>query len=289
MTGRCSWRHEKADFGRPGWRAGLSPDERAKLHEHLMDGFGEFDRVCRAHDIPYYLVAGSLLGAVRHQGIIPWDDDVDIALMRPDYERFLSVAARELKSRYFLQTNKSDPEYFLCFAKIRISGTKIVEASSIDCDIHSGVFIDILPFDNVPDWRAMRWLHAGICRLLNIMVLARGNYRDLSPLRNCVVRVLRAFLRPIPFPTLMSWLQAALQLSHNEESRYVVMFSGMSYRRDCLPRRYFRESIDLTFGGHAASAPAMWDEYLTDLYGDYMTPPPEDERGKGHAVVELEL
>lgn len=289
MIGRYIRRRERTNFGRPGWRDGLSPDERAKLHVHLMDAFAEFDRVCRAEGIPYYLVAGSLLGAVRHRGIIPWDDDVDIGLLRPDYERFLEVARHELKDRYFLQTSKSDPDYFLCFAKIRVSGTKFVEASSVDCDIHHGVYIDIMPLDNAPERPAMRWLHAGICRLLNIMVMARGKYRDLRPVQNCVARVLHAMLRPIPSPTLMNWLQATLQLSHNDESTYVVIFSGMSYRGDCLPRRYFNESVDLMFGGNSASAPAMWHEYLTDLYGDYMTPPPEVDKGKGHSVVDLEV
>ncbi len=289
MIGRCFQRGERADYGRPGWREGLSADERVKLHAHLMDAFVEFDRVCRAQDIPYYLLAGSLLGAVRHQGIIPWDDDVDIGLLRPDYERFLKVAPHELSARYFLQTSKSDPDYFLCFAKIRVNGTRFVEASSVDCDIHHGVYLDVSPMDNAPDWPAMRWLHAAICRLLNIMVLARGKYRELRPVQSYVAKLLHAMLQPIPAPVLMNLLQAALQLSRNDKSMYVVIFSGMSYRGDCLQRRYFDNSVDLVFGGHAASAPAMWHEYLTDLYGDYMTPPTEAQRGKGHSVVELDI
>jgi lipopolysaccharide cholinephosphotransferase len=290
LMGRCSWRCERTNLGRPGWREGLTPGERAKLHVHLMDAFAEFDRVCRAQDIPYYLSGGSLLGAVRHQGIIPWDDDVDVGLLRPDYERFVRVAPHELEDRYFLQTTKSEPNYFLCFAKIRVTGTKFVEASFIDCDIHHGVYIDIFPIDNVPESPAIRWFHAGLCKLLNVMVLARGKYRDLSPVKNCIARVLRAFLRPIPFPTLMSWLQAAIQLSRNDESTNVVIIgSPYSYRRECLARRYFNNRIELMFGGHSASAPAMWHEYLTHLYGDYMTPPPEDERGKWHAVVDLQV
>jgi lipopolysaccharide cholinephosphotransferase len=255
-----------------------------------MDAFAEFDRVCRAQDIGYYLLAGSLLGAVRHQGIIPWDDDIDVGLLRPDYERFLRVAPHELGDRYFLQTIKSDPDYFLCFAKIRVNGTKFVEASSIDCDIHHGVYIDIFPLDNVPELPAMRWLHAGLCRLLNTLVLARGKYRDLSPVKNCVARVLRAFVRPIPLPTLMSWLQAAMQFSRNDESTYVVNIGNTySYRRECSARRSFNNPIELMFCGHSASAPATWHEYLTRLYGDYMTPPPEGHRGKRHAVVDLRV
>jgi lipopolysaccharide cholinephosphotransferase len=255
-----------------------------------METFSEFDRICRAHDIPYYLSGGTLLGAVRHQGIIPWDDDIDVALLRPDYERFIRIAPHELADRYFLQTNKSDPAYFFCYAKIRVSGTKFMEATSIDCDIHHGVYIDIFPIDNVPESAAMRRLHAGLCTLLNILVLARGKYRDLSPVKNGIARVLRAFLRPVPFPILTRWLETAIQLSRNDESTLVAIIGGpYSYRRECMARRYFNNPIELMFGGHSASAPAMWHEYLTHLYGDYMTPPPEDERGKWHSVVDLQL
>ena len=289
MTGRCSWRRERTDFARPNRRVELTPGERAALHVHLIDVYAEFDRVCRAQNIPYYLVGGSLLGAVRHQGIIPWDDDVDVCLLRQDYERFIRAAPHELGDRYFLQTTKSDPDYFLCFAKIRVNGTKVVEASSADCDIHHGAYIDILALDNVPESPATRWLHAGLCTLLNVMVLARGKYRDLSHVKNGVARVLRMLLRPIPFPTLVNWLQAALQLSRNDDSTDVLMFSGISYRGECYPRRYFNKPTELMFGGHWAPAPAMWHEYLTDLYGDYMTPPPEDERGKWHFIVHLEV
>src|SRR4051794_38917911 len=108
------WSLNGGPFDRPNWRAGLTPGERAVLHGHLMDAFVEFDRICRAQDIPipYYLVGGTLLGAVRHQEIIPWDDDVDVGLLRPDYLRFVRVAPHELGDRYFLQTPKSDPDYF---------------------------------------------------------------------------------------------------------------------------------------------------------------------------------
>jgi lipopolysaccharide cholinephosphotransferase len=291
LIGRSGSGQERTDLGRPNWRDGLTADERAKLHVHLMDAFVEFDRVCRAQNIPYYLVAGTLLGAVRHQGIIPWDDDIDVGLLRRDYERFVRVAPPELGDRYFLQTSESDPDYFLCFAKIRVNGTKVLEASSIDCDMHHGAYIDIFPLDNIPESPAMRWLHANLCKLLKAMVLARGKYRDLFPVKNLVVRVLRVLLRPIPFPTLMEWLQAAMQLSPNDESTYIANIAGgtYGYRRARSPRRYFNDPIELSFGGHAATAPAMWHEYLTHLYGDYMTPPPDDQRGKRHAVVDLEV
>ena len=289
-VGRRASRHERATFGRPNWRAGLTPGERAVLHEHLMDTFSEFDRICRARDIPYYLVGGSLLGAVRHQGIIPWDDDVDIGLLRPDYERFLSIAADELDSRFFLQTFESDPGYFQCFAKIRVNGTRFVEVSSVNCDIHHGVFIDLFPIDSAPESPAMRWFHAALCKVLNTIALARGKYRDLSPFRNGVAILMRAFLTPIPFATIENWLQTAMQLARNDESTYVVMIGGpWSYQRECVVRRYFTNRVELDFGGRSASAPAEWHEYLTNQYGDYMTPPPEEERGKWHAVVDLQI
>ena len=109
----------------------------------------EFDRICRKHGLKYLLFAGTLLGAVRHKGFIPWDDDIDVCMLRGDYERFLTVCKDELSAELFLQTTDTDREYPLQFAKLRKNNTRFVEKSMSDLKIHHGVFIDIFPLDNV--------------------------------------------------------------------------------------------------------------------------------------------
>ncbi len=270
----------------------MTPHELEKLHGHLMDAFVEFDRVCRAQGIPYYLVTGTLLGAVRHHSIIPWDDDLDVGLMRSDYERFLKIAPSALQERFFLQTNITDPDYYLGYAKIRVGGTRFVEATAVDCDIHHGVYIDIFPLDNAPDSLPLRRAHALLCKLLKIAVLSRSKYRVVKKDKgtHLVYGFFRVVTRPFRLRTVMGWLQRAMRLCHNDQSRCVVNIgSAYGYHKECVQRRYFDHAVELSFGGRFALAPAMWHEYLTDVYGDYMTPPPEDKRYNRHSAVELEL
>ncbi len=106
----------------------------------------EVDRICKKHQIKYVLGFGTLIGAVRHQGFIPWDDDVDICMMRKDYERFKDICKTELNPKYFYQSKDTDPEYYHLFDKIRVNGTVFKEDLIAEHDIHHGVYIDIYAF-----------------------------------------------------------------------------------------------------------------------------------------------
>lgn len=110
----------------------------------------EIDRICTKYNIQYWLEGGSMLGAVRHHGFIPWDDDLDIAMFREDYERFLKIAQKELKPEYFLQTHEIEREYPLFFAKVRKNNTYIEEECFLSLNFHKGIFVDIFPVDKLP-------------------------------------------------------------------------------------------------------------------------------------------
>lgn len=118
-----------------------------------LDLLAETIRICREYNINYFLSGGSLLGAVRHGGYIPWDDDLDIMMFREDYNRFCEIAPKAFKSPYFFQTEKTDPGYLLRHAKIRNGETtclfKILE--KYDCKFNQGIFLDVFPLDNIPD------------------------------------------------------------------------------------------------------------------------------------------
>ena len=124
----------------------------------------EFDRICKKNSIPYQLFAGTLLGAIRHKGFIPWDDDIDVCLLRKDYERFLHVSKNDLNDSYYLQTCFSDPASIVQFAKIRKKGTVFRNLSDLDNTYETGIYIDVFPLDNVyPErflGRLQPWLFA---------------------------------------------------------------------------------------------------------------------------------
>jgi len=121
-----------------------------KLHEYLYSILGEVVRVCDKLQIPYFLVGGSALGAYFWDGIIPWDDDVDVGFTRDNYNRFLKEAPAELGEQYFLQTMESDPHYPNVLSKLRLKNTLFVEKYYEGFDMHHGIFVDIIPFDKVP-------------------------------------------------------------------------------------------------------------------------------------------
>ena len=136
----------------------LTDTQLRRIQQIETDVLCEVDRICQKHQIKYVLGFGTLIGAVRHQGFIPWDDDVDICMMRKDYERFKDICRTELNPKYFYQSKDTDPEYYHLFDKIRVNGTVFKEDLIAEHDIHHGVYIDIFPMDYVPDNGFLRCL-----------------------------------------------------------------------------------------------------------------------------------
>ena len=131
----------------------------AKVHLVQLEIANEVKKICENYKIKYFLIAGTLLGAVRHRGFIPWDDDLDMGMLRKDYIKFLKIARKELDDKYYLESWKVASGYGLPFTKIRMNGTKYIERNSKDVNCHLGIFIDIFPFDNVPDNKVQRLIH----------------------------------------------------------------------------------------------------------------------------------
>lgn len=126
-------------------------EELRKLHSVLYELLGEVDRICRKHDIRYFIIGGTAIGAHFWDAIIPWDDDIDIGMSRRNYERFLEVAQQEMGEKYFLQTPDTDKHAPFFFAKVRKNGTIFSESQFQHIDMHQGIFVDIFPFDMIPD------------------------------------------------------------------------------------------------------------------------------------------
>ena len=255
----------------------------------------EFDRICRKHHLNYQLFAGSLLGCVRHKGFIPWDDDVDVCLLREDYDRFCLLASDELNSNIFLQTPSSDPGYLLQFAKLRRNDSKMVEQSMIHRPQHHGIFIDIFPLDKLPNSVMIQNLQRIFLETLRLVELAR-----VSEILSQSKRIPQ---RWVPFVSFVCGLIPKRMLDGMQVWGSTLFNSGDSklrchftngvtrhrLKRFTRPLESCESSVEADFEGHRFFIPKDADDVLKKMYGDYMRLPSLEQRGSAHRIVELEL
>lgn len=266
------------------WRSGMN----TQLREHqllMLHMLQEVDAICKKFHINYMLFAGSALGAVRHQGFIPWDDDLDIVMLRKDYEKFLAVAPNELnQDEYFVQKEFSE-HWSMFFTKLRKNGTACIERQlPKDRLMHQGIYIDIFPCDNLsnnPITRRFQFLASKV-------VIAKSVYERGYITDNWIKKVFIQLCRLLPLKPF--WKFAIRR--ENDNSQYVhTFFGGASrYEKNIYPRSWFESAVLLPFERGCYPVSAHYDELLTKLYGDYMTPLPEEKRGcKVHGeIVDLE-
>lgn len=247
----------------------------------LIELWTVFDDICKRHNIPYQLFAGTALGAVRHQGIIPWDDDLDVVLLRPDYQRFMKIASEELHSgQYYLQVEFSS-HWPMFFSKLRKNNTACLERyHPRDPEMHQGIYIDIFPCDNLSNSPLIRKFQFLSSKIIIAKSLSRRGYLTDSPLKKLFMALCR-LLPAAPFLYLT-------KLPAKKDSQWVHTFLGgaKDYRKNIYPRLWFSETVSLPFCQSTAPVTAHYDTLLTQLYGDYMTPLPDDQRGyKTHAEL----
>ncbi len=257
------------------------------LQEHqqaLVLLLQEFDRVCKKLNIGYVLFAGTMLGAVRHKGFIPWDDDVDILMLREDYDRFLKEADTVLdRQRFFLQKEFSE-HWPMFFSKLRLNGTTCLEKfHPKDPLVHQGVYMDIFPCDNAAATGLGRKLQFFASKIVIAKALYARGYETDSGLKKLFMGLCRLM------PGKAFWKFAK---KGSNRSRFVHSFfaAASSYGKNVFPRSYFAETCNAEFCGGQYPISKSYDELLTLLYGDYtQLPPPEKRLCKRHAIlVDLE-
>lgn len=231
------------------------------------------DNVCREHGIHYYIIAGTLLGAVRHKGFIPWDDDMDIALMRKDYDLLMEHAAEWLPGPFAIVNHENCPWYPKYFAKLEDTGTTIVE--NIYLGYAGGIYMDIFPLDDVPDNKLKRSIH--FYRFNFVRKLLYFSYRDPykhgKGIRALLPLTVQKLFRK---KTLHDWSQRILREYNGKPGCNHVMThddGNRAYHRDV-----FGQPSTLLFEGIEAKAPAVPAGFLSVLYGDYMQLPPVEKR-----------
>ena len=258
-------------------------DQAKNLTQHqevLHTILEEFDRVCKQLQIPYMLFAGTLLGAVRHEGFIPWDDDLDVMMFRQDYERFLREGEALLDTERFFLQKEFSAHWPMFFSKLRLNGTTCLEKyHPKDEMIHQGIYIDIFPCDNCLKTLLGRGVQFLASKVVIAQSLDRRGYDTDSKLK----RAFMAICRRLPAKPFLSLIKSGAP-----DSTYVHGFLGGAhgFRRSVFRRQWLAQRTEGTFEGRQYPIPADYDALLKDMYGDYMRIPPEEERVvKQHALL----
>ncbi|MBO4899329.1 MAG: LicD family protein [Lachnospiraceae bacterium] len=256
----------------------ITDEELKGLQNIELEMLIEIDRVCKKADIKYSLDGGTLLGAVRHKGFIPWDDDSDVIFLRSEYERFRKICKTELDTdRFFLQDYITDPNYRWGYAKLRRNHTSFVRSGQEDQQYRDGIYLDIFVVDNVPDGWLARRLHYFACFVIRKgLYSAVGKNNEKNPVIRGVYRLMNHISKDSYFK-MRNKLADALSKKRTE----LISHYMYPYPQRCkygLPRECFDEMIDTEYEGYQLRVFKDYDLYLTRLYGDYMELPPVEDR-----------
>ena len=252
----------------------------------------DVDRICDEYGLKYYLIGGTLLGAVRHQGFIPWDDDIDLVMYRADYNRFLEIVREKYADRYFVQTFETDPHYSRYIAKIRLNGTTLIESSLQNAKSNAGIYIDIFPLDQVCKsdgfelnlrGKVIRWLFAYKTVKHDAMVRTLG-------VRYIFGKGLRWTTFLIPDELVNRLFNYVCTKDNGKNCAYVTNFaSHFKWKKQLFPNWFYGEGCRLPFEGRRFRAPLEYEQILKRLYGDHYMEIPPPEKRETHKIVQLDF
>lgn len=247
----------------------------------------EVNRICQKCNIKYNIIAGTLLGAVRHGGFIPWDDDADVALLRPEYEKFRKACETELDTtRFYFQDHRNTPGYRWGYGKLRRKDTLFLREHQEHMPYEQGVFIDIFPLDYVPDNYALRSIQNFKCFLYRKFFWSEvGKVAD----KKQIMRILYSIMSKVPEKRLKRSFNRFIKKTDRKKTGWVRILTFPTPNKAYGYRTgWYEKSADIEFEGVVFSGIADYEEYLTFKFGNYMELPPENQR-KVHPVSDIKL
>lgn len=234
------------------------------------------DKLCRENNIVYYIMGGTALGAVRHKGFIPWDDDLDIFMTPEQYEKFKSVFEINKSSEFILQEWSTTPGY-LEYAKVRMNGTTFIESSFKDRrDMHHGIYVDIMILHKAPQSRLKQKIIYLQSKFVTLYALSQRNWKPKTRMQAAVLFLTKL----LPRKAIAKRCYKNIYKYDNAEKDYVWCYfiTPAKFKQGIFEARFFQEPIDIPFEDTVLLGSRYIKEYLEYRYGDYMELPSEEER-----------
>lgn len=264
----------------------LNPKEFRTMQLLELDMLVEFDRVCRENNINYCIACGTLLGAVRHKGYIPWDDDADIVMLREDYEKFRKISDKLNNEICYFQDHNNDPDYLWQYAKLRRTGTSFVRAGQEHMKGKTGVFVDIFVLDDIPNNVLGMKIQDFWCFCLRKILWSRvGKVNEKG-----ILKLWYKIISIISVDWVYKQVGKMAAKSNNDTPNRVrtLLFPsfGKLYMKNThpasirygMPKQWFLERAEYEFEGYKLYGIKEYDAFLKYMYNDYMTLPPENKR-----------
>jgi lipopolysaccharide cholinephosphotransferase len=239
----------------------------------------EIKRICEKNDIPYFMIAGTLLGAVRHKGFIPWDDDMDFGMFRADYERFLKACETDLnKELFFVQNINTDSGYGKFYTRLLLNNTSINYEYIKDVQCKKAIFVDIFPYDSIPESKLLRKKQSVITSFAMRIIKKKLHYGiDCFTLGGKIELLFEKFFTK---KGVIKMYEKEMQRYNNNQNTSCVCCSnaGEGYPKETLKRKWLTDTTLMQFEDTQFPGSVLYDEYMSYFYGDYMTLPPENKR-----------
>ena len=273
------------------------PEVLHRLQEEILSILDDFIRICEDYHLEYFGIAGTGIGAIRHHGFIPWDDDIDIAMPRKDFEKLIKIVEKKMSDRYLILNARNDPNYPLMTTRLVKRGTVFVEEVMKDVDCPFGIFLDLYVLDNVADnpvlyqlqsWTAWFWSKLLILRSIPRPTLQQRGLKAGLIWTVCgLVHNGMKLLRISP-EWLRDCCEAECRRYNKKKTNRMAFLPDTSPYWNVVDKRYYHPLKQLDFEGRRMNFPGNIEEMLTRMYGDYMQLPPEDKR-KTHYPYRLEF